>query len=211
MATNALAAASGASTYSPTTSQTKEFTTEMDKDAFLNLLVTQLKNQNPLQPMQDTEFISQMAQFSSLEQAQNTNKAITINSASNMVNKIATADYKETDTSISQDIVGLVEKMTIKSGKVYLTLNVSGEKKDVKFEDIKDVTELENTTAQIYQMNQSTGMSYANSLMNKLITGKTTSSEDVTGTVTGVKMKSGLISLVVGSKDVLLDSITAIN
>lgn len=43
----------------------------MDKDAFLRILVTQLKNQDPSSPMQDKDFIAQMAQFSSLEQMTN--------------------------------------------------------------------------------------------------------------------------------------------
>lgn len=46
---------------------------DLDKDAFLRLLTTQLGNQDPLNPTEDREFIAQMAQFSSLEQMQNLN------------------------------------------------------------------------------------------------------------------------------------------
>jgi flagellar basal-body rod modification protein FlgD len=41
---------------------------ELGRDAFLQLLTTQLAHQDPLQPQADTEFIAQLAQFSSLEQ-----------------------------------------------------------------------------------------------------------------------------------------------
>lgn len=46
-------------------------TDTLDRNSFLKLLVTQLSKQDPLQPMNDREFISQMAQFSSLEQMNN--------------------------------------------------------------------------------------------------------------------------------------------
>ncbi|BBI34435.1 flagellar hook capping FlgD N-terminal domain-containing protein [Cohnella abietis] len=50
---------------------------QLGKDEFLQILVTQLRNQDPMQPMQDKEFIAQMAQFSSLEQTMNMAKEIT--------------------------------------------------------------------------------------------------------------------------------------
>jgi len=54
-----------------TTNKTDDQKKELGKDDFMNLLVTQMTNQNPLEPMDNTEFVAQMAQFSSLEQMQN--------------------------------------------------------------------------------------------------------------------------------------------
>ncbi len=44
---------------------------ELDKDAFLSLLVTQMQYQDPLSPMDNTEYLAQLAQYSSLEQMTN--------------------------------------------------------------------------------------------------------------------------------------------
>lgn len=49
---------------------------DLDKNAFLRLLTIQLSNQDPLNPMEDREFIAQLAQFSTLEQIQNLNTTI---------------------------------------------------------------------------------------------------------------------------------------
>lgn len=54
---------------------------ELGKDDFLHLLIAQLTHQDPTAPMQDTQFIAQMAQFSSLEQMANMSAQVEIGRA----------------------------------------------------------------------------------------------------------------------------------
>ena len=54
----------------------RETNSELGKEAFLKILIAQLSNQDPLDPLKDKDFIAQMAQFSTLEQMTNMNKSI---------------------------------------------------------------------------------------------------------------------------------------
>lgn len=54
----------------------KSKASNLGKDQFLNILMTQLQNQDPMNPLEDKDFIAQMAQFSSLEQLTNLNKTM---------------------------------------------------------------------------------------------------------------------------------------
>ena len=77
------------------TSSTSSLSSEISMESFLKLFVTQLQNQNPLDPTDNTEFMSQLAQFSSLEQEQKQteylSKSNSISSASLQLDQIALA------------------------------------------------------------------------------------------------------------------------
>lgn len=105
------------STAISTTKKDTKGTGTLGKDAFLQLLVAQMKYQDPLNPSSDTEWISQMAQFSSLEQMQNMNTTITNSQAFSMMGQTVeiTADDKK--------IEGVVDYVTVSDGKAYVSVN----------------------------------------------------------------------------------------
>ena len=115
-------------------------TGELGKDDFLKLLVTQLKYQDPLQPMDDKEFIAQMAQFSSLEQMQSLNTSFSSMKAFSLMGKTISATMKDDASGNVTEVIGVVEKVKIQNGNAYVEVNG----KDVPVEDI---TEINNTTA----------------------------------------------------------------
>lgn len=56
--------------------QVQERTTDMDYDAFLRLLIAEMKNQDPLEPTDASEYVAQFASFSTVEQAIQTNRKL---------------------------------------------------------------------------------------------------------------------------------------
>jgi len=96
----------------------------MGKDQFLKILITQLQNQDPAAPMQDREFIAQMAQFSSLEQMMNMTKEIqdlrqSLGIASGMIGREATWVTYDESGKVSGEGTGVVEGIVIKDGAQY--------------------------------------------------------------------------------------------
>ena len=97
---------------------------ELDRDAFFKLLITQLQNQDPLKPMEDKEFIAQMAQFSSLEQMNNMNK--NFNKLMNLqrINQNSSLIGKTVEKSGDKGIIsGKVVKISFEGDKTYAHLD----------------------------------------------------------------------------------------
>ena len=89
----------------------------LGKDQFLKLFVAQLQHQDPMNPMQDSDFMGQMASFSTLEQVSN---LATENARSNAISLLGrTVTYKDKDGA---EHTGAVEKVSTKDGKPSLTV-----------------------------------------------------------------------------------------
>ncbi|HHU92035.1 MAG TPA: flagellar hook assembly protein FlgD [Halanaerobiaceae bacterium] len=98
----------------------------LDKDAFFKLLITQLKYQDPLTPMDNTEFIAQMAQFSSLEQMANMNKNLSqflrIQALSEGASLIG-RNVETVDADTGEIIRGEVVRVSFEEGSMYAYLD----------------------------------------------------------------------------------------
>ena len=79
MSTSAITGANStnaADTSTDNKTKTDQMGSGLGQDAFLQLLVTQLQHQDPMQPQDDSQFLAQLAQFSSLEQLTQMNESI---------------------------------------------------------------------------------------------------------------------------------------
>jgi len=127
MYTQAVTGTSGGSTGS--TAQTSQ--NILGKDDFLKLLITELKNQDPLDPVENKDFISQMASFSSLEQMQNLSSSfdkmaglLSLQQAASLIGR--QVEYTATGQDGASVIKnGLVNSVSRENSVVYLVIDGS--------------------------------------------------------------------------------------
>ena len=125
MIPTAAATQSTASSILPTQSALQNKQSQLNMDDFLKLLTSQLQYQDPMEPMKDTEFVAQMASFSSLDQMNNLNKNFETfiqgqmnHSVQNYLGKVVTVQPEANGDQYS----GVVTAVTNKSGEMKLTI-----------------------------------------------------------------------------------------
>jgi flagellar basal-body rod modification protein FlgD len=122
-----------------TAGTTKKSNTSVDKQEFMNMLVTQLKYQNPLNPMDGTDFTAQLAQFSSLEQLTSINKGIdNLTQYQNSLSNVGAAGLIGKAVNMSDKTSSTVKGITFDKGITYLKL-ANGN--NVLMSDVTDIYE----------------------------------------------------------------------
>lgn len=183
---------------------TREVSTTLDKDDFLMLLVTQLQYQDPLEPMDNTEFIAQTAQFSALEQMQNLNTTMTASQAFSVIGKAVYVESYNSTTGQYSFAAGIVQSVEIINGEAYVTID----DESYPYSDVVIVQDVEySDTADM--------VSQAMSLIGKNIQALLVGDDlEVTGYIEGVvssvKFVDGVPVLNVNGKDVYLGEIVAV-
>lgn len=94
---------------------------ELGKDAFLRLLVAQMEHQDPLQPQSNTEWVSQLATYSTLEEMKNMGNTITNSQAFGMIGQTVILGSKDAEGE-AMTISGVVDFVSIKSNKAYVSI-----------------------------------------------------------------------------------------
>lgn len=117
--------------------------TGYDKDAFMQILVAQMKYQDPLEPTSNTEYISQYATFTQVEQLSNMANAMSLSRASEMVGKTVVVSQTNADTGTTTEIEGVVDFVTYSGNKAYL--NIGGT--NYSIDDVTQVLDPNYTSA----------------------------------------------------------------
>lgn len=119
---NGTAQASNSSISKAEKAASKDAGGTLDKDAFLQLLVAQMKYQDPLEPTDNTEYVSQLATFSELEEMQNMVKSTDMQRASALVGEYVSVGQKDSTGNVKY-VEGYVDGVVYQGNKTYLKIN----------------------------------------------------------------------------------------
>ena len=111
----------------------------LGRDAFLRLLVAQLQHQDPFNPMSDTEFVSQLAQFSSLEQMQQMNESTTRAQAFSIVGRDVRVETRSEEIGQTERLIGVVSSVVARGSETYIVVDGPHGRRTVPMADVRQV------------------------------------------------------------------------
>lgn len=177
----------------------------INQETFLKLLVAEMSNQDPLEPTSNTEFISQLAQFSSMQYMLDSSKYAESNYATGLVGKVATASRQEgSDTVIKTGVVEKVHKATDNS---YL-VTIDGE--DFALKNVTSVQPAQTDSLSELNTASSLGDSISRAAMMVGMFATAQAGENgttVAGLIDAIRVKDGKIYAVINSTDYPLENL----
>lgn len=177
----------------------------MDKNSFLKILSAELSNQDPDNTKDSGQFITQLAQFTSMEQTSNLNNTMANFANNSLVGKAVTS--KSLDSS-GKPYTGIVKSVSTENGttKMSLLINNNGtnEYKDFDINDVASVLDVQDSSLSVLNnLNLNNSFLLASSFMGKDVelSEKDSSGNYYQGSVIGVYKDSGQIKIKLQVKD----------
>lgn len=200
------------------TSSTKSTTTTaLGKDDFMKLLLAQLKNQNPLNPMDGTDFAVQLAQFSSLEQLTNLNTEIKTQGVNQM-----TLGYAQSVNMIGKEVIAQSgNSVNVAGDTANLNYNLTGDAQTVYIsiydqngqlvDSIEDGNKTSGQNKTTWDCRNMAEGNYTFQVSGSDANGDSvTATPMLTGTVTAVHFKNNSITVTVNGQELALSDILSV-
>lgn len=187
----------------------------VNSETFMQLLVAEMTNQDPLEPTSNTEFISQLATFSQMQYARDSSTYAMANYAASLVGKTATASKMDGKNLISK--TGVVESVTKNTSNNSYTVKIDGESFDLsKITAVKDTEKSSSdSTDGLLNSSNALGDSIARASAMVGMYASVTKTEDGVSTsdegfIASIRIKDGVISAVINDKVYALADITEV-
>ncbi len=191
-------------------SKFKDATEKMvNSDTFLSLLVAEMTNQDPMEPTSNTEFVTQMAQFTSLQYSKDAATYSQSNYASSLVGKTVTASKMDGSNQVTK--TGVVQSV-MKNGDSY-TIKIDG----VSFElsNITSIAQTDSSGSNDPGTNTSLGELIAKASMMIGMSATVNSSVEGgsvldSGLIKSIQVKDGQVRVIINDKGYALDDIVEV-
>jgi len=183
---------------------TVHHTKELGKEEFLKVMIAQLQNQDPTAPLENTEMISQMAQFNVMESMSSMSLAMTQSQSYSMIGKGVTGISRNDLTGAITDVIGTVDSAGVQSGKPYIMVG--------------DQLVWMSDIGQVFDKNiisgQSEGIMAATSMVGKYIranVGSQAYPSYTEGKAERMTVEDGVVFVTAGGQNIPLNQIIAVS